>query len=53
MKSNKDFNFTLLGSFISTYLPSGNFIHKSMTVLTIPHPFETDKFIWAAKSRGL
>lgn len=44
---------TLLGSLTSTYLPSGIFMQRSVTVRTMPHPLANDTFNWAAKSRGL
>ena len=44
---------TLLGSFTSTYLPSGIFMHRSVTVRTIPQPFARETFSCAAKSTGL
>ena len=43
---------TLLGSFTNTYLPSGIFMHMSVTVRTIPQPFAKETFSWAAKSVG-
>ena len=43
---------TLFGSFISTYFPSGCFIHRSMIALTIPHPLASETFNWPAKSNG-
>lgn len=43
---------TLFGSFTRTYLPSGCFKHMSATVRTIPQPFASDTFNWAAKSAG-
>ena len=44
---------TLLGSLISTYFPSGCFIHRSATVRTMPHPLCSDTFNCPAKSVGL
>ena len=43
---------TLLGSFTNTYLPSGIFMHMSVTVRTIPQPFAKETLSWAAKSVG-
>ena len=43
---------TLLGSLIKTYLPSGIFMQRSVTVRTMPHPFASDTLSCAAKSVG-
>lgn len=46
--------YTLLGSFIKTYLPSPSLLkHKSEIVLTTPQALGIDKFICAANSCGL
>lgn len=44
---------TLLGSLMRTYLPSGSFMHMSVTVRTIPHPLDKETLSCAAKSVGL
>ena len=43
---------TLLGSFTNTYLPSGIFMHMSVTVRTILQPLAKETLSWAAKSVG-
>jgi hypothetical protein len=43
---------TLLGSLTSTYLPSGIFMQRSVTVRTMPHPFWSDTLSCAANSVG-
>jgi hypothetical protein len=43
---------TRLGSLIKTYLPSGCFKQRSVTVLTMPHPLARDTLSWPAKSLG-
>ena len=35
---------TLFGSFTNTYLPSGIFMQRSVTVRTMPHPLARDTF---------
>lgn len=35
---------TLFGSLMSTYLPSGCFMHMSATVRTMPQPFASETF---------
>jgi hypothetical protein len=37
----------LLGSFTSAYLPSGTFMHMSVTVRTMPQPFAKETSSWA------
>lgn len=44
---------TLFGSLMSTYFPSGCFMHRSVTVRTMPQPLGSETFSWAAKSAGL
>lgn len=43
---------TLFGSLTNTYLPSGIFMHISVTVRTIPHPLANETLSCAAKSVG-
>ena len=43
---------TLFGSLMRTYLPSGCFMHMSVTVRTIPQPFASETFSCEAKSIG-
>lgn len=43
---------TLFGSLMRTYLPSGCFMHMSVTVRTIPQPFASETFSCEAKSVG-
>ena len=50
--NNLEVGSTLLGSFTNTYLPSGIFIHMSVTVRTIPQPLAKETLSWAAKSVG-
>jgi hypothetical protein len=42
----------LLGSLTKTYLPSGIFMQRSVTVLTMPQPFASETLSCAAKSVG-
>ena len=52
-REDGELRLTLFGSLTRTYLPSGIFMQRSVTVRTIPHPLANETFSWAAKSVGL